>query len=274
MKTKITLLIFSVSLLLACTQSAEYCIKKANDFYDAENYEQAFEWSMKAAKQGDAEAQNQIGMMYHNGIGTTLNYEKAFEWLLKAAEQGYSTAQYNVALMYYYGKGTNKNPDKAFEWFTKALKQGNAEAERLLKLTNDDDTLAVANKSLNDIRFGNWTDADWSDNDYFRFLRKCFNDCCNGVENQYLQEYKPILHNQFFIYKAEPFLMGGLFIHLGFLNEPETLYETSVYSDVDEETETITGYHLRGFRKSEETTDFTKEQILELLKEHPEYKLW
>ena len=132
-------------------------------------------------------------------------------------------------------------------------------------------------KSKNEIRFGDWTDKDWYDNDYFRFLRKCFDDCYKGIENENtddLQEYKSLLHNQFFIYSAEEYIGGGMFIVLGFLNKPATLYETVVYSDVDEEKETVTGYSLGGFRKSEETLEVTKKEILEISKEHPEYKLW
>ena len=132
-------------------------------------------------------------------------------------------------------------------------------------------------KSLNDIRFGDWTDEDWLDNEYYRFLRKCFDDYYNGIENEntsILQEYKSSLNNQFFIYSVDPFLMGGLFITLGFLDNPQTLYETVVYSDVDEKTETITEYRLEGFRKSKATSSFTKEELIEIFKNHPENKLW
>ena len=49
----------------------------------------------------------------------------------------------------------------------------------------------VGGKSLNDIRFGNWTDKDWLDNDYFRTLRKydylssVVSDWTMEVYNQY-----------------------------------------------------------------------------------------
>ena len=132
-------------------------------------------------------------------------------------------------------------------------------------------------KSLNDIRFENWTEENWLDNDYFRFLRKCFDDCYKGIENEdthCLLDYKPLLNNQYYIYKVEPYLLGGLFITLGFLNNPEILYETVVYSDVDRDTETVTGYSLRGFHKSKTSTTFTTKQLLEILKDNPLNKLW
>jgi hypothetical protein len=102
-------------------------------------------------------------------------------------------------------------------------------------------------------------------------------ECLQGIENdntQHLQDYKSALKDKFFIYDADDFLLGGLCITLGFLNKPEIIYQTVVYSYVDEETETIIGYELRGFMETKEKADFTKEEILIIMKEHPEYKFW
>jgi len=133
-------------------------------------------------------------------------------------------------------------------------------------------------ESLNEIRFGNWTEKDWYDNDYFRFLRKCIDDCLKGIENddtRQLQDYKSSIKGKFFIYDVEPYIGGGLFITLGFLNKPETVYHTVVYGDVDKDTRKIIGYRLRGgLKELEETSDITKEDILQIMKEHPENKLW
>lgn len=132
-------------------------------------------------------------------------------------------------------------------------------------------------ESLNEIRFGSWTEKDWYDNDYFRFLRKCIDNCIKGIENddtRQLQDYKSVIKGKFFIYDVEPYIGGGLFITFGFLNKPETAYHTVVYSDVDEDTGKITGYRLRGFKELEEASDITKEDILQITKEHPENKLW
>lgn len=132
-------------------------------------------------------------------------------------------------------------------------------------------------KSLNKIRFENWTEKDWCDNDYFRFLRKCINDCLKGIENddtQQLLDYKSGIKDKFFIYDAQPYIGGGLFITLGFLSKPEIMYHTVVYSDVDEDRGKIIGYRLRGFMELEETSDITKEEVFQIMKEHPENKLW
>ena len=54
--------------------------------------EKAVEWYLKAAEQGFARAQNNLGVMYANGTGVEQSYEKAAEWVLKAADQGFEDA--------------------------------------------------------------------------------------------------------------------------------------------------------------------------------------
>jgi TPR repeat protein len=44
-------------------------------------------------EQGDAEAQNNLGMMYANGEGVTRDDKQAAFWFRKAAEQGYAKTQ-------------------------------------------------------------------------------------------------------------------------------------------------------------------------------------
>ena len=89
----------------------------------------AFFYYMKAAQQGDAEAQNEVGVMYARGKGVEKNNEKAIEWYQKAAEQGYAISQYNLADRYLYGNGVEKNPQKAFELYLKAAEGGYASAQ-------------------------------------------------------------------------------------------------------------------------------------------------
>ena len=60
------------------------------------NYKKAIEWFEKAAEQGDADAQYNLGVMYYDGQGVDVNYKKAFECYEKAAEQGHAQAQHNL----------------------------------------------------------------------------------------------------------------------------------------------------------------------------------
>lgn len=55
------------------------------------------------AKQGDAKSQ-WARAMYYYGKGVPKNYEESAHWYLKAAEQGNINAQASIASMYFYGK--------------------------------------------------------------------------------------------------------------------------------------------------------------------------
>ena len=55
---------------------------------------------------------------------------------------------------------------------------------------------------------------------------------------------------------------------------PETVFNSWVYSEVDTEKEIITDYVVLSIKVAEEKTTFTKEEILQIIKEHPENKLW
>ncbi|MBI0416887.1 MAG: sel1 repeat family protein, partial [Nitrosomonadaceae bacterium] len=54
---------------------------------------------------------------------------KAVEFFQKAAAQGNADAQNNIAVMYLTGEGVPKSTSKAVEFFQKAAAQGNADAQ-------------------------------------------------------------------------------------------------------------------------------------------------
>ena len=63
--------------------------------------------------------------MYYNGQGVRQDYTQAVQWYRKAAEQGDAEAQYNLGLMYYKGEGVRQDLALAQEWFGKACQNGN-----------------------------------------------------------------------------------------------------------------------------------------------------
>ncbi len=81
------------------------------------------------AKQGNAEAQFNLGLMYYNGQGLPQDYVQALQWYRKAAEQGYAKAQHNLGFMYYNGEGVPQDDAEAVEWWRKAAEQGYAKAK-------------------------------------------------------------------------------------------------------------------------------------------------
>jgi TPR repeat protein len=50
------------------------------------------------SKQGNADAQNNLGTMYANGKGVLKDDKQAASWYQKAAEQENAGAQYNLGL--------------------------------------------------------------------------------------------------------------------------------------------------------------------------------
>ena len=82
------------------------------------------EWK-PLAEEGNAAAQNNLGLMYHNGWGVPQDYKEAARLYRLAAEQGYADAQGNLGVMYVFGKGVTKDFVYAHMWGNIALMNGN-----------------------------------------------------------------------------------------------------------------------------------------------------
>jgi TPR repeat protein len=81
-----------------------------------QDYTQALYWYRKAADQGLATAQENLGDLYFLGKSVTQDYSKAVYWYLKAAEQGSGKAQYNLGNMYHYGRGVTRDYAEDYFW--------------------------------------------------------------------------------------------------------------------------------------------------------------
>ncbi len=137
-----------------------------------------------------------------------------------------------------------------------------------------EDTIGTR-KTLNDIRFDGWERKDWLDNEYIRTLRKYLDDYNKGiVSNPNLDPYKEQIKGQFVIYDITPYLLGGAFIRITFLDMPDRVFCSWIYSEVDEDKETVESYEFRFISIEEETTDMTKDDILQAIKEMDGLKLW
>ena len=90
--------------------------------------EMAAGWFFRAAEQGYADAQFNLGLLYANGEGVPQDMHQAAELFRKAAEQGHVDAQNNLGALYFTGEGVEQDEKKAIEWFEKAAAQGNEEA--------------------------------------------------------------------------------------------------------------------------------------------------
>ncbi|MGA2086912.1 MAG: tetratricopeptide repeat protein [Terracidiphilus sp.] len=94
----------------------------------------------KAAEQGDANAQFNLGASYDLGQGVPQDFAQAAFWYRKAAEQGNPNAQINLGAMYDYGQGVPQDYTEALFWLDVAAscKLGSIKEEDAYTLLKDD----------------------------------------------------------------------------------------------------------------------------------------
>lgn len=99
------------------------------DVYDAMvagNYEQAVVIWQEMADQGNGQAQFNLGLMYHSGMGVQQDEPTAVGWYQRAAENGYGPAQVYMVVGYEEGWfGLPKDSGKASYW--REMMQGTLE---------------------------------------------------------------------------------------------------------------------------------------------------
>ena len=74
------------------------------------------------------QAQYALGLMYHLGQGITQDFDDAIRWYETAARQGDANAMNNMAFMYGMGEGVQQSNVEAYAWFALAASRGNADA--------------------------------------------------------------------------------------------------------------------------------------------------
>lgn len=149
-----TLNFFSLSLIF-CAYAYSATYKKNNEFQWAEagnanaqynvamnflngeegypkDYNQAKRWFEIASKQGDASAQNALGIIYLRGLGGDKDLSKAEYYYRLAANKNHENAQLQLALILLNSKKSN-NLKEAKEWLEKASLNGNIEAKDKLR---------------------------------------------------------------------------------------------------------------------------------------------
>ncbi|HOO65253.1 MAG TPA: SEL1-like repeat protein, partial [Synergistaceae bacterium] len=110
--------------------SSEEMFNRGKDFYYGRNgkkkdYPQAAQWYRKAAEQGHAGAQTDLGYMYEKGYGVPKNLKTAAEWYARGARSGSPVGQCNLGYMYEKGRGVAQNHETAAYWYRQAAEQGN-----------------------------------------------------------------------------------------------------------------------------------------------------
>ena len=68
-------------------------------------------------------------MLYYNGQGVAADYGLAVTWFTRAAAQGVADAQYNLGVMYAHGLGVEADQAMAQDWIVRAAAQGHTSAK-------------------------------------------------------------------------------------------------------------------------------------------------
>jgi TPR repeat protein len=97
------------------------------------DYAQALDWYRKAAAQGLAEAESNVGVIYEDGLGVEKDYPKAAALYRDAATHGATRGEFNLAVLYSSGRGVPLDYVTAYLWFSRAASAGEPMATRSLK---------------------------------------------------------------------------------------------------------------------------------------------
>lgn len=118
-----------LAMLLLAPYYEEGTVVEQNVERALELYEQAYDYFLDAAGDGDAEAQFRMGNIHHFGIpllDIVTDDKVAAEWYELAAKQGYEGAQINLSQLYALGSGVEQSYAKAAYWMQKAAERQNA----------------------------------------------------------------------------------------------------------------------------------------------------
>ncbi len=104
-------------------------VEAARDLMEAGQFSQARDELWPAARSGNADAEELIGVMYAMGLGVERDDQRAFEWYLRSAMKGHPGAQSGVGWYYEVGRGMPA-PDlvRAYMWYTLSAIGGDPDA--------------------------------------------------------------------------------------------------------------------------------------------------
>jgi hypothetical protein len=93
-----------------------------------------FDQLRQMAANGDAAAENELGLRYATGDGAKQDEQQALDWFRKAADQGNLAAQSKLGSIYLSGHGTAQNFSQAYFWIALARANGDETSKVLAPL--------------------------------------------------------------------------------------------------------------------------------------------
>ena len=131
-------------------------IENARDLMEKGEFKQAMKELLPAARSGNADAEELIGIMYAMGLGVERDDVRAFEWYLRSSMKGHPGAQSGVGWYYEIGRGMPA-PDlvRAYTWYVLSAIGGDPDAaisqeEVIKKMTSEQ--IEKAHKLINDYK--------------------------------------------------------------------------------------------------------------------------
>lgn len=97
--------------------SASAEIEKGRILMEQSRFEDAMAEFLPAARSGNADAEELIGVMYAMGLGVERDDERAFEWYLRASMKGHPGAQSGIGWYFEVGRGTAVDLVRAYLWY-------------------------------------------------------------------------------------------------------------------------------------------------------------
>ncbi|MBF0255134.1 MAG: SEL1-like repeat protein [Gammaproteobacteria bacterium] len=108
----------------------------------AEDRVQAMDWFRRAALQDNADAAYYMAKGYRDGLGVPKNLTETLAWTERAARLGHPQSAYNLGLHYFLGEGVAKDRLTALKWLNQALASGYEPArEVVIHLRDGKDSL-------------------------------------------------------------------------------------------------------------------------------------
>ena len=104
-------------------------IENARDLMEEGKFKEAMSELLPAARSGNAEAEELIGIMYAMGLGVERDDIRAFDWYLRSSMKGHPGAQSGVGWYYETGRGIPA-PDlvRAYTWYVLSAIGGDPDA--------------------------------------------------------------------------------------------------------------------------------------------------
>jgi TPR repeat protein len=135
-----TRLILSLDTALLLTAGTVWAgpLEDAATAYGRGDYATALKTFQSLAAQGNAEAQNNLGILYAEGHGVPQDSAQARQWYERAAAQGHARAQNNLAELYYAGLGVPQDDVRAYMWVNLAAAHMTGDEQKQAAENRDD----------------------------------------------------------------------------------------------------------------------------------------